>query len=62
MMGITFLLVCVFVIAFVISAKNGQFDDLITPAHRILNDDNEDNQILVMNKNRKQERIKGKQQ
>lgn len=62
MMGITFLLVCVFVIAFVISAKNGQFDDLITPAHRILNDENEDNHILVMNKNHKQERIKGKQQ
>ena len=30
-----------FVFAFVWATSKGQFDDLETPAHRILNDDNE---------------------
>lgn len=32
-----------FVAAFLYASSKGQFDDLDTPAHRILNDDNERN-------------------
>jgi len=38
LLGITFLVI------FIWSVKKGQYDDLSTPAHRILLDDNDDNQ------------------
>jgi cbb3-type cytochrome oxidase maturation protein len=39
---VTLLLVIVFVVAFVYAVRRDQFDDLVTPAHRILLDDDED--------------------
>ena len=39
--SISLLLATVFVIAFIWSAKSGQYDDLVTPAHRALLDDSE---------------------
>lgn len=30
-----------FLVLFLIAAKKGQFDDLVTPAHRILENDNQ---------------------
>jgi cbb3-type cytochrome oxidase maturation protein len=36
---VTLLLVAVFVGAFIYAAKRDQFEDLVTPAHRILLDD-----------------------
>lgn len=36
---VTLLLVIVFVAAFVYAVRRDQFDDLVTPAHRILLDD-----------------------
>lgn len=38
---VTLLLVAVFVAAFIYAAKHDQFEDLVTPAHRILLDDDE---------------------
>ncbi|KHD88405.1 MAG: cytochrome oxidase maturation protein Cbb3 [Bdellovibrio sp. ArHS] len=34
-----------FVVAFIWATSQGQFDDLETPAHRILKDDNERKQL-----------------
>jgi cbb3-type cytochrome oxidase maturation protein len=34
------------VVAFVRAVKSGQFDDLDTPAHRMLHDDDEDEERL----------------
>ena len=39
--SVSLILATVFVIAFIWSAKTGQYDDLVTPAHRALLDDNE---------------------
>lgn len=39
--SISLILATVFVIAFIWSAKSGQYDDLVTPAHRALLDDSE---------------------
>lgn len=41
MMPITFIIAGGFVAAFIWSTSSGQYDDTITPAHRILFDDNE---------------------
>lgn len=38
---VTLLLVAVFVGAFIYAARRDQFEDLVTPAHRILIDDDE---------------------
>jgi cbb3-type cytochrome oxidase maturation protein len=38
---VTLLLVAVFVVAFIYAARRDQFEDLVTPAHRILLDDDE---------------------
>jgi cbb3-type cytochrome oxidase maturation protein len=40
---ISLLLVLFFVAAFIIAVRRDQFDDLVTPAHRILLDDDEPN-------------------
>ena len=37
--SISLILATVFVIAFIWSARNGQYSDLVTPAHRMLLDD-----------------------
>lgn len=42
MIGLTFLMVAGFVSAFLWAASSGQFEDLTTPAYRILSDDNEE--------------------
>ncbi len=42
MMGVTFILVGVFVAAFLWATHSGQFEDLTTPAYRILSDESED--------------------
>ena len=39
--SISLLLAGVFVVAFIWSAKTGQYDDLVTPAHRALLDESE---------------------
>ena len=41
MIPITFLIAGTFVAAYIWAAKSGQFDDLVTPAHRALLDDSE---------------------
>ena len=38
---VSLLLVAFFVTAFIIAVKKDQFEDLVTPAHRILLDDHE---------------------
>ena len=38
--SISLILAGVFAAAFIWSARNGQYSDLVTPAHRILLDDN----------------------
>ncbi len=42
MIGLTFMMVAGFVSAFLWAASSGQFDDLATPAYRILNDDSDE--------------------
>jgi cbb3-type cytochrome oxidase maturation protein len=39
---VTLLLVAFFVAAFIYAVRRDQFEDLVTPAHRILLDDDED--------------------
>ena len=39
--SVSLLLATIFVVAFIWSAKSGQYDDLVTPAHRALLDDKE---------------------
>lgn len=41
MIGLTFMMVAGFVSAFLWAASSGQFEDLASPAYRILNDDND---------------------
>ena len=41
--SVSLLLATVFAAAFIWSAKSGQYDDLVTPAHRVLLDDSEKN-------------------
>ena len=36
---VTLLLVAFFVVAFIVAVKRDQFEDLVTPAHRMLLDD-----------------------
>lgn len=43
MIGITLLIVFGFVAAFLWAAQAGQYDDLVTPAYRILDNDDDDN-------------------
>jgi len=42
---VSLLLVAVFVAAFIYAVKHDQFEDLVTPAHRILLDDEEPSTI-----------------
>lgn len=42
MIGLTFVMVAGFVGAFLWAASSGQFEDLATPAYRILNDDSDE--------------------
>jgi len=46
MITFTLILVGAFVAAYIWAVKHGQFDDLVTPAHRILLDDNQENTTL----------------
>jgi cbb3-type cytochrome oxidase maturation protein len=39
MIPVTFIIAAIAVVAFVKSARRGQFDDLESPAHRMLHDD-----------------------
>lgn len=39
--SVSLILATIFVVAFIWSAKSGQYDDLVTPAHRVLLDNNE---------------------
>lgn len=43
MIGATFILIAGFVAAFLWAARDGQFDDLTTPAFRMLQEDNPKN-------------------
>lgn len=40
LLGVSLFVSLVFLIAYIWSAKNGQFDDNFSPAHRIFFDDN----------------------
>lgn len=42
-MPVTFLLVTFFVVLFLVASSKGQFDDLVTPAHRILEESDDEN-------------------
>ncbi|MGI9534621.1 MAG: cbb3-type cytochrome oxidase assembly protein CcoS [Thermodesulfobacteriota bacterium] len=55
--SISLILATVFVVAFIWSAKSGQYDDLVTPAHRALLDDSE--KINKKEKKNKEDNIYG---
>ena len=47
---VTLLLVAVFVAAFIYAVRHDQFEDLVTPAHRILLDDDDGPSITTQRK------------
>jgi cbb3-type cytochrome oxidase maturation protein len=54
LMPVAILLGVGFIAAFVISVRSGQYDDLDTPAHRILLDDVAPDECLLRNKTEKE--------